>query len=251
MARVHAAVYVFPGWHGCKLLCALAQNMYWFLVIRKDLGAETGDLARVKGLRIGAAAGAVDGLRKVLQGGGIDPERDVEIGPVPGAVQGNMSFGITAAKALEEGKLDGFWANGMAAEVAVRRGVGSLLVDAHRVGASDNTGVHTFPALVATDDMIGRDPAQVTQAVRAIVAAQRALQADPDLAPRAAAPYFPDYERSLIADLIRRDAPFYDPSISATKVAAVNRFAYELGLTTEPEVPYERIVAVASSTEWQ
>src|SRR5437868_12563487 len=33
----HAALYAFKDWHGAKLLCALAQHMYWFLVVRNDL----------------------------------------------------------------------------------------------------------------------------------------------------------------------------------------------------------------------
>jgi len=28
----HAPLYAFRDWVGCKLLCALSQNMYWFLV---------------------------------------------------------------------------------------------------------------------------------------------------------------------------------------------------------------------------
>ena len=51
----HAALYAFPGWRGCKLLCALSQNMYWFLVVRRDLRPARGDLRALKGLRIGAA----------------------------------------------------------------------------------------------------------------------------------------------------------------------------------------------------
>src|SRR5262249_3252554 len=50
----HAALYAFPGWRGCKLLCALSQHMYWFLVVRKGLGAKRGDLRALKGLRVGA-----------------------------------------------------------------------------------------------------------------------------------------------------------------------------------------------------
>jgi len=51
----HAALYAFKDWHGCKLLCALSQNMYWFLVVRKGLDARRGDLRVLKGLRVGAA----------------------------------------------------------------------------------------------------------------------------------------------------------------------------------------------------
>ena len=43
----------------------------------------------------------------------------------PGAVGAGVNFGVTAAKALEDRKIDGFWANGMGAEVAVRRGIGT------------------------------------------------------------------------------------------------------------------------------
>src|SRR5262249_54104955 len=34
-AEAHAARSVFPEWRGLKLLCALAQGMYWFLVMRR------------------------------------------------------------------------------------------------------------------------------------------------------------------------------------------------------------------------
>ena len=30
----HAALTAFPDWNGAKLLVALAQHMYWFLVLR-------------------------------------------------------------------------------------------------------------------------------------------------------------------------------------------------------------------------
>ena len=51
----HGALAAFPGWRGCKLLGALAQGMYWFLVMRADLNIARGDLAALKGRRIGAA----------------------------------------------------------------------------------------------------------------------------------------------------------------------------------------------------
>src|SRR5436190_2018123 len=79
----HAPLYAFRDWTGCKLLCALSQNMYWFLVVRKDLGLSRGDLRALKGLRIGAAPGPADGLKRMLIESGIDPERDVSIAPVP------------------------------------------------------------------------------------------------------------------------------------------------------------------------
>src|SRR5205814_4025439 len=105
----HAALYAFKDWQGAKLLCALAQRMYWFLVVRKDLNVRRGDLQVLKGLRIGAAPGPVDGLKQMLKRAGVS---DVEIGPVPGAVGETASFALTAAQPRAVGKLDGFWLNG-------------------------------------------------------------------------------------------------------------------------------------------
>ena len=129
----HSALAAFPEWKGVKLLCAQAQGMYWFLVMRADLKAARNDLSIVKGKRIGAAPWVEMGLRQLLKAGGIDLERDqVSIAPVPGAVGATVNFGLTAAKALEDGKIDGFWANGMGTEVAVTRGVGSVVLDIRR-----------------------------------------------------------------------------------------------------------------------
>src|SRR5207249_3723193 len=121
----HAVLYAFKDWQGAKLVCALAQRMYWFLVVRADLKAQKGDLSVLRNRRIGAAPGPVDGLKQMLKRAGIT---DVQIGPVPGAVGDKASFGLMAAKALAEGRIDGFWANGMGAEVAVREGVGTVVL---------------------------------------------------------------------------------------------------------------------------
>src|SRR2546425_7556239 len=146
----HAALYAFKDWQGGKLLCALAQHMYWILVLRKDLNPRRGDLTAVKGLRIGAAPGPVDGLKRMLNRACIDPARDVSIGPGPGAAGAKASFRLLAAQALEEGKIDGFWANGMGAEVAVRNRIGTLVLDARRDGSGEVKG-YTFPALVSSE----------------------------------------------------------------------------------------------------
>src|SRR5690349_19985113 len=105
----HAVLYAFKDWQGGKLLCALAQHMYWFLIVKKSLNAKKGDLNCVKNQRIGAAPGPVDGLKQMLKVAGIN---DVKIGPVPGFTVGmTASFGLLAAQALKEDKIDGFWAN--------------------------------------------------------------------------------------------------------------------------------------------
>ena len=246
----HAPLYAFKNWNGCKLLAALAQHMYWFLVLRKDIGARRGDLRALKGLRIGAAPGPVDGLKRMLVEDGMDPERDVQIGPVPGTAGAGVSFGVAAAKALEEGKLDGFWANGMGAEVAVRNGIGTLVLDARRGEGPLAARDYTFPALVTTQNKIDTEPDVVAAAVRALIGAQLALRQDPERATEIGRKLFPAAEAGLIAELIRRDAPFYDPAISPRSVDALNDFARNTGILTGAAT-YDQVVSTRFRYLWK
>ena len=246
----HAPLYAFREWKGCKLLCALSQNMYWFLVVRKDIGARRGDLRALKGLRIGAAPGPADGLKRMLIDSGIDPERELKIAPVPGAAGAGVSFGMAAAKALEEGAVDGFWANGMGAEVALRRGIGTLVIDSRRGDGPKGSQHHTFPAWVTTQQLIDEEPEQVAAAVRSIVAAQNALKDDSSIAAEAAKRHFPPAELALIPELVRRDAPFYDPAISAESVNELNAFARSMGLLSGAPA-YEQVVATRFQSLWK
>ncbi len=244
----HAPLYVFRDWTGCKLLCALSQNMYWFLVVRSDLGIARGDLHALKGLRIGAAPGPADGLKRMLIDAGIDPEREMSIAPVPATA--GVSFGLAAARALEKGTVDGFWANGMAAEIAARGGFGTLVIDARRGGGPRDARHYTFPALVTTQRAIDERPDVVAAAIRAVVRAQRALKDDPALAAIAAKGRFPAAELALIPDLVRRDAPYYDPAISREAVGSLNAFSRATGLLSGAAA-YERVVATQFQSLWK
>ena len=238
----HAPLYAFKNWGGCRLLAALSQHMYWFLVLRKDIGAKRGDLSALKGLRIGAAPGPVDGLKRMLVDYGIDPERDLSIGPVPGTAGAGVSFGVAAALALAEDKIDGFWANGMGAEVAVRNGTGALVIDARRGDGPMGARNYTFAALVTTQKRIDQDPELVAAAVRALVGAQQGLKQDPARATEVGKELFPETEAGLIAELIRRDTPFYDAGISEQSVDALNDFSRSLGILSSPAT-YDQVVA--------
>ena len=114
-----------------------------------------------------------------------------------------MSFGVTAARALEEGVLDGVPANGMGAEVAVPRGVGTVVLDVRLVATAHRSArAYTFPALVTTEERIQREPGTVDAAVRALVKAQHALSEDPSLATPVGRKRFPPAEAELIAKMI-------------------------------------------------
>jgi NitT/TauT family transport system substrate-binding protein len=247
----HSALAAFPEWEGAKLLCAQAQGMYWFLVMRSDIGARRGDVGVVRGRRIGAAPWVEMGLRRLLIEAGIDLQRDaVTIAPVPGVSGAGVNFGLTAARALEEGKIDGFWANGMGTEVAVRRGVGTVILDVRRGDGPKPCFSYTMASLAATDRLIDNSPETAAAAIRAIVKTQAALREDPARATEVGRKLFPPNEAALIAELIRRDLPFYDASISPDFVAGMNQFARDIGIL-QGDIPYDKVVAARFAGLWQ
>jgi NitT/TauT family transport system substrate-binding protein len=246
----HSALSTFPEWNGAKLLCAQAQGMYWFLVMHADFGAKRGDVGVVRGRSIGAAPWVEMGLRRLLIEAGIDLQKDnVKIAPVPGAAGAGINFGVTAAKALEERKIDGFWANGMGAEVAVHRGVGTVVLDVRRGDGPKPCFNYTMASIATTERLIENAPDVAAAAVRAVVRTQAALKQDVSLATQVGGKLFPPSEAELIAELIRRDLPFYDASISPAFVAGMTQFTRDVGILTG-DAPYEQVVATQFSHLW-
>jgi ABC-type nitrate/sulfonate/bicarbonate transport system substrate-binding protein len=239
----HSALAAFPRWQGAKLLCAQAQGMYWFLVMHADLKATRGDLSVIKGRSIGAAPWVDLGLKRLLIEAGFDLARDgIKIAPVPGAAGAGVNFGLTAAKALEERKIDGFWANGMGTEVAVRRGAGTVVLDVRRGDGPKPCFNYTMAAIATSERLIKDKPEAAAAAVRAIKKTHAALKDDLSLATKVGNRLFPSSEAALIAELIRRDLPYYDTAISRDFVVGMNRFARDLGIL-DADVAYEQVVA--------
>jgi len=247
---VHDVLTEFPRWEGAKLVVALSQGTPWLLVVRADLAAQRGDINAVKGLRLTAAEGPDLALKQMLMDAKIDPGRDLKIVELPGAKARDVSFGVFAARALEAGQIDGFWANAMGSETAVRRGVGKILIDVRRGDDPAEVRRFTFAGLATTEALIERDPECVAAAVRAIVKTQRALRAEPALAAEVGRRKFPAEAAELITTIVARDAPFYDPVISEEAVAGLNRFAQSIGHLPGP-VPYEQVVAVRFRELWR
>jgi ABC-type nitrate/sulfonate/bicarbonate transport system substrate-binding protein len=239
----HSALAAFPEWKGVKLLCAQAQGMYWFLVMHKDFGASRGDVSAVKGRRIGAAPWVEMGLRRLLIESGVDLERDrVSIAPVPGTASPTANFGLMAARALEERKIDGFWANGMGAEVAIRGGYGTLVLDVRRGDGPPGCFNFTMASIATSDAVLTRHRGLAAATVRALDKTHAALKADVSLATKIGRKLFPPAGAELIADIIRRDLPYYASGISRDFVAGMQAFTRALGLQ-QADLPYEAIVA--------
>jgi NitT/TauT family transport system substrate-binding protein len=249
-AEAHAALAVFPRWRGIKLICAQSQGMYWFLVMRSDLGAKRGDLQCIRGRRIGAAPWVELGLKRLLTEFGLDPVRDgIVIAPIPGGLELKVNTGVTAARALESGAIDGFWANGMGAEVAVRRGAGTIVLDVRRGEGPKGAFDYTMPVIATTDRLIENSPDTAAAMVRAIVASQSALKKDVSLAATVGRKLFPPTQAELITEVVKRDLPYYDAMLSRHSIAAVNQFARDVGLL-DGDVPYQDVVASQFEPLW-
>jgi NitT/TauT family transport system substrate-binding protein len=236
----HSALAAFPEWQGVKLLAAQAQGMYWFLVMRSDRAPVRNDLSGVHSAKIGAAPWVDLGLQQVLVDAGIGLDR-VEIAPVPGAVGAGTNFGLAAARALADGRIDGFWANGMGAEVAVRAGVGTVVLDVRRGDGPKGCFDYTFAALAAKQTFIAADRGRAQAIVRALKHAHALLAEDPERATAIGDRLFPPEQAVLISELVRRDLPFYDAEIPARAITGMNRFTRERGLLTG-DPPYDAIV---------
>jgi ABC-type nitrate/sulfonate/bicarbonate transport system substrate-binding protein len=240
----YAATRAFPGWKGARLLCALAQYSYWFMAVRADLDVQRGDVGAVRGLRISSSmAWPVLGLRYLLAQAGIDLERDrVQIVPAPSAESDGPFRGRAGIAAIAQGLADAYWGNGMRVALGERLGIAKLHLDLRRGDGPAGARWHNFAALTTTERLIAEQPQTAAAAVRAIVATQKALKADPSLATQVGNRLFPPDEAELIAGLVMRDAPFYDAGIAPEAVDGVNKFAKASGLIAEP-VPYQRLVA--------
>ncbi|MPY70464.1 MAG: ABC transporter substrate-binding protein [Alphaproteobacteria bacterium] len=246
---VHDLLTEFANWDGVKICVALSQGTPWLLTVRADLAAPRGDFAALRGLRLTAAEGPDLAFREMLRRGGLDPDRDVEIVALPGSGERHVSFGVFAAEGLRNGLIDGFWANAMGAETAVAAGIGKIHVDVRRGDDPGGARFFTFAGLATTDDFLARAPEAVDAAVRAIVRAQRALRDDPGLARKVGEGKFPPESATLIANVIARDAAFYDPVITEERVERLNDFARAIGHLTGP-APYEKVIATRCRPLW-
>jgi NitT/TauT family transport system substrate-binding protein len=238
----HSALFAFPEWEGVTLLGAQGQGMYWFLVMRADLGVARGDVSALRGRRIGAAPWVDLGLQQLVVDAGLSLD-EVEIAPVPGAAGAGTNFGLTAARALADGKIDGFWANGMAAEIAVRSGTGTVVLDVRRGDGPAGCFDYTFASLAVTRAFHDADPGRSAAIVRAVRHAHALLAEDPERAAAVGERVFPAEQAALIAELVRRDLPYYDVAIPEAAITGMNRFARERGLLAG-DPSFEQIVAI-------
>jgi len=240
----------YPNWQGAKVTVALSQGTPWLLVVSANLEAKRGDLKALRGLRITAAEGPDLALKQLLKSAGLEVGCDIEIVELPGAKSRDVSFGVFAARALQAGQIDGFWANAMGGETATSSGAGKILIDVRRGDDPAEIRFCTFAGMATTDAFITREPEAMAAAVRAIVKAQKTLRSDPSVAREVGRRKFPKDAAELIANVVARDVEFYDPVITEEMVLKMNRFAQTVGQLSGP-VAYEDVVAVRYRELWR
>src|SRR2546430_16703784 len=138
----------------------------------------------------------------------------------------------------------------MATEVSLRRGVGTVLLDVRRGDGPKPCFNYTMASIATTEQLIERSPDIASAVVRAMVKTQAALKENVARATEVGRKLFPPSEAELIAELIRRDLPYYDASISEAFVAGMNQFARDIGIL-EGQVPYSQVVATQFCTLWR
>jgi ABC-type nitrate/sulfonate/bicarbonate transport system substrate-binding protein len=138
----------------------------------------------------------------------------------------------------------------MGAEVAVQRGTGTLVLDARRGDGPKSVRGYTFGVLATRADVVDKTPDKAAAAVRALVKTQKALKADPKRATKVGEKWFPAFEASLIATLVERDLPYYDPTISKDAFDSTCKFVQTVGLT-KGVGRYEDVVATQFRELWK
>jgi ABC-type nitrate/sulfonate/bicarbonate transport system substrate-binding protein len=245
------ALRAFPDWQGVKLLCALAQYAYWFLAVRRDLDVKRGDLAALKGLRISAAVtdpGKV--LAYMLREAGLDLARDkIALVPPPPTYGDKGFMARNGIDSITNGSADAYWGNGMRVALGEKLGIAKLHLDLRRGDGPPGARYYNFPALTTRAALAKEHPEVAAGAIRAVRAAQKALQANPSLATGIGEKLFPADEAELIAALIARDAPFYDAVITREAIDGVMKLAKGFGLIKEV-IPYDSVVATEFSALW-
>ncbi len=86
--------------------------------------------------------------------------------------------------------------------------------------------------------------------MRAIAKTQAALKADVNRAGEVGRKLFPPMEADLIVELVRRDLPWYDATLSKDFIAGMTAFLRSQDVL-QGDLPYEQVVAAQFAPMWK
>jgi NitT/TauT family transport system substrate-binding protein len=227
---------------------ALFQSKSIFTLVGSDkLDAQPGDLKALRGKNIGISSpGSLTDLflRIALRDAGMDPDRDVTI-----IATGGLSAHLPALKA---GRVDAqmTWEP---ATVTITKGekAGKVLLDlrTNDVPASLNL---LGSSLQATDKWLAA-PGNLDKAkaaARAIVAARKAIAADPNVMLEPLHKIFPKLSDDLLKEIARVEAASYTGSITKEGIEHMSKVYKGAGITKN-DVSYEDVVDPRIAAEWK
>lgn len=227
---------------------ALFQSKSIFtLVASNKLDAKPGDIKALRGKNIGISSpGSLTDLflRIALRDAGLDPDRDVTI-----IATGGLNAHLPA---LQAGRIDAqmTWEP---ATVTITKGekAGKILLDlrTNDVPASLNL---LGSSLQATDKWLAApgNLEKAKAAARAIVAARKAIAADPNVMIDPLHKIFPKLSNDLLKDIASVEAASYTGTITKEAVDHMNKVYRAAGIT-KTDVSYEDVVDPRLAAEWK
>ncbi len=227
---------------------ALFQSKSIFtLVASNKLDAKPGDLKALRGKNIGISSpGSLTDLflRIALRDAGLDPDRDVTI-----IATGGLNAHLPA---LQAGRIDAqmTWEP---ATVTITKGekAGKILLDlrTNDVPASLNL---LGSSLQATDKWLAApgNLEKAKAAARAIVAARKAIAADPNVMIEPLHKIFPKLSNDLLKDIASVEAASYTGTITKEAVDHMNKVYRAAGIT-KTDVSYDDVVDPRIAAEWK
>ncbi|MGN6461564.1 MAG: ABC transporter substrate-binding protein [Pseudolabrys sp.] len=227
---------------------ALFQSKSIFtLVASNKLDAKPGDIKALRGKNIGISSpGSLTDLflRIALRDAGLDPDRDVTI-----IATGGLNAHLPA---LQAGRIDAqmTWEP---ATVTITKGekAGKILLDlrTNDVPASLNL---LGSSLQATDKWLAApgNLEKAKAAARAIVAARKAIAADPNVMIEPLHKIFPKLSNDLLKDIASVEAASYTGTITKEAVDHMNKVYRAAGIT-KTDVSYKDVVDPRLAAEWK
>lgn len=257
-AMASGAVDMGGGGLGTTLIMAnqgiKAKNVVLFqsksiftLVASNKLDAKPGDLKALRGKNIGISSpGSLTDLflRIALRDAGLDPDRDVTI-----IATGGLNAHLPA---LQAGRVDAqmTWEP---ATVTITKGekAGKILLDLRTNDVPESLNL-LGSSLQATDKWLAAtgNLEKAKAAARAIVAARKAIAADPNVMIEPLHKIFPKLSNDLLKDIASVEAASYTGTITKEAVDHMNKVYRAAGIT-KTDVSYDDVVDPRIAAEWK
>jgi NitT/TauT family transport system substrate-binding protein len=193
---------------------------------------------RLNGLRIGITApgsGSDTMLRTLLRARGMDPDSALRIQP--------LGDGPTLLAALEKGATDGFVWMAPTPELAVKRGVGKVVVNPFAGEVPEIAGV-PYIVMASSVDTLKSRPETVKKAIAALRDAAELIRQNPTKASEYLKQAFPDIDPALLKDVTASYANGIPRSLVITSEQAAKSIAWmNISAKTPISLAYKDIVS--------